>query len=457
MARARRVAGPASAPCSSTPAPACRQPALVTDDVRSLLVTRACYLAADDGRGARRAARTASCWSPSRGAACARSTSSGRSAPRRGDREPRPVDPPRRRRRACCERACRGCSPASCEVRHEPRAARRAPRRPSSAAPRRPSAATPTPSCAPTCGASRRWPAPLDGERLVRAAVARLDGFGTLDPLLADPTVDEVLVNAHGDVWVERDGRDGAQPATSVADDLAVVTERILAPLGRRLDRSNPIVDARLARRLARVRGDPAGVARRRVPVGAPLPRPLARPRRLRRRRGRRRARAAGRRPLQRDRQRGHVVGQDLAAQRHARVAARPASASSPSRTPSSCCRPPTTSSGSRPGRATPDGPRADLPRAAGAHRAAAPPRPPRRRRGPRAGGAGAGPGAEHRPRRVVVDVPRQQRARRAAPPGDAGHPGRAGVAARPRCASTSPARSTSSSTWPATTTAPAG
>src|SRR4051794_7999427 len=68
----------------------------------------------------------------------------------------------------------------------------------------------------------------LDGERLVRAAVARLDGLGALDPLLTDPTVDEVLVNAHGDVWIERDGvmaRAGHLPP----DDLAVVTERILA------------------------------------------------------------------------------------------------------------------------------------------------------------------------------------------------------------------------------------
>jgi pilus assembly protein CpaF len=84
-----------------------------------------------------------------------------------------------------------------------------------------------------------------DGERLVRAAVARLDGLGTLDPLLADPTVDEVLVNAHGDVWVERDGA-MSRAGSLGADDLAVVTERILAPLGRRLDRSSPIVDARL-------------------------------------------------------------------------------------------------------------------------------------------------------------------------------------------------------------------
>lgn len=92
--------------------------------------------------------------------------------------------------------------------------------------------------------------APLAGtdatEQLVRAAVSRLDGLGALDALLHDPTVDEVLVNAGGDVWVERDGT--LVPAGHLAaGDLGVVIERILAPLGRRLDRSSPIVDARLA------------------------------------------------------------------------------------------------------------------------------------------------------------------------------------------------------------------
>src|SRR5215218_2697660 len=75
---------------------------------------------------------------------------------------------------------------------------------------------------------------PATGEQLVRAAVARLDGLGSLDALVADPTVDEVLVNAHGDVWVERDGR-MHRAGHLAAADLALVTERILAPLGRRL------------------------------------------------------------------------------------------------------------------------------------------------------------------------------------------------------------------------------
>ncbi len=85
-----------------------------------------------------------------------------------------------------------------------------------------------------------------DGERLVRAAVARLDGLGPLEALLADDAVDEVLVNSGGDVWAEVDGRTRRAGHLDGAD-LTVVIERILAPLGRRLDRVNPIVDARLA------------------------------------------------------------------------------------------------------------------------------------------------------------------------------------------------------------------
>jgi pilus assembly protein CpaF len=88
--------------------------------------------------------------------------------------------------------------------------------------------------------------APDEAERLVRAAVARLDGLGQLDALLADGAVDEVLVNAGGEIWIERTGE--LHRAGHIdAGELAVVIERILAPLGRRLDRTTPVVDARLA------------------------------------------------------------------------------------------------------------------------------------------------------------------------------------------------------------------
>jgi pilus assembly protein CpaF len=91
--------------------------------------------------------------------------------------------------------------------------------------------------------------APLAGttlrEHLAAAAVARLSGLDVLDALTADPAIDEILVNAGGDVWVERDGtlerRAPVPPGV-----LAVVLERILAPTGRRLDRTSPVVDARL-------------------------------------------------------------------------------------------------------------------------------------------------------------------------------------------------------------------
>ena len=82
--------------------------------------------------------------------------------------------------------------------------------------------------------------------RLVRRAIGRLDGLDALGTLLDDPTVDEVMVNRGREVWIDRSGRldrVGDLPVGSVD----TILERILAPLGRRLDRHTPAVDARLA------------------------------------------------------------------------------------------------------------------------------------------------------------------------------------------------------------------
>jgi pilus assembly protein CpaF len=86
----------------------------------------------------------------------------------------------------------------------------------------------------------------LDRDRLARLAIARLVGLGDLDPLLRDPTVDEVLVNADRQIWVDRGG---AMHRAGHLDGQTVehLVERILAPIGRRVDRTSPIVDARLA------------------------------------------------------------------------------------------------------------------------------------------------------------------------------------------------------------------
>jgi pilus assembly protein CpaF len=84
-------------------------------------------------------------------------------------------------------------------------------------------------------------------ERLVKDIQHELFGLGPLEPLLADPTISDILVNSHNRIYVERRGK---IEVTSVAfkDDehLMRVIERIVSSVGRRIDESSPMVDARL-------------------------------------------------------------------------------------------------------------------------------------------------------------------------------------------------------------------
>src|SRR5881227_3945130 len=93
-------------------------------------------------------------------------------------------------------------------------------------------------------------PALPDGERVeLTARVVRLaTGLGPLEPLLADPAVDEVMVNGPAEVWVERRGRLERVDAVRFAGEAELMhaIERILAPLGRRVDEASPLCDARL-------------------------------------------------------------------------------------------------------------------------------------------------------------------------------------------------------------------
>ena len=86
-----------------------------------------------------------------------------------------------------------------------------------------------------------------DRDRLVNDVQHELFGLGPLEPLLADPTVCDILVNSHGKIYVERRGK---LEVTDVAfkDDehLMRVIERIVSSVGRRIDESSPMVDARL-------------------------------------------------------------------------------------------------------------------------------------------------------------------------------------------------------------------
>ena len=88
-----------------------------------------------------------------------------------------------------------------------------------------------------------------DAERagLIRDIQHEMLGLGPLEPLLADPTISDILVNSHSQVYVERRGK---LESTDVrfADDahLMKIIDKIVSRVGRRIDESSPMVDARL-------------------------------------------------------------------------------------------------------------------------------------------------------------------------------------------------------------------
>lgn len=77
--------------------------------------------------------------------------------------------------------------------------------------------------------------------RRVLDAVA---GFGALQPLLDDPTVEEVWINSPAEIYAARDGRSELTSLVLSADQLRDLVERMLKSSGRRLDLSSPFVDA---------------------------------------------------------------------------------------------------------------------------------------------------------------------------------------------------------------------
>jgi pilus assembly protein CpaF len=84
-------------------------------------------------------------------------------------------------------------------------------------------------------------------QRLFREIVDDILGYGPIEPLLADPTVTEVMVNGPHLVYVEHKGRLSKTSIQFDDDDHVLrVIDRIIRPLGRRVDRKTPMVDARL-------------------------------------------------------------------------------------------------------------------------------------------------------------------------------------------------------------------
>lgn len=90
--------------------------------------------------------------------------------------------------------------------------------------------------------------APLAGSEVVERVVDSLIGLGPVEDLLRQPDITDVLVNAPSEVWVERGGRLERTGVTFDGDGAVIAAvERVIAPLGLRIDRASPMVDARLA------------------------------------------------------------------------------------------------------------------------------------------------------------------------------------------------------------------
>ncbi len=87
----------------------------------------------------------------------------------------------------------------------------------------------------------------LERARMFEQIAAEILGFGPLQPLLDDDTITEIMVNGAKNIYIERGGKISRVPMTFENNDHVMrIIERIVAPLGRRIDESSPYVDARL-------------------------------------------------------------------------------------------------------------------------------------------------------------------------------------------------------------------
>ena len=84
-------------------------------------------------------------------------------------------------------------------------------------------------------------------QRLFEQIVAEILGFGPIEPLLADESITEIMVNGPNKIYIERKGKLEKVNLTFESDEhLMRIIDRIVSPLGRRIDESSPYVDARL-------------------------------------------------------------------------------------------------------------------------------------------------------------------------------------------------------------------
>jgi pilus assembly protein CpaF len=92
-----------------------------------------------------------------------------------------------------------------------------------------------------------RLPTEINANTLKKIVLDEAVGLGALEELLADSAVTEIMVNRYDDIYIEREGRLERSEVTFTSDEAVMATiERIVSPLGRRIDESSPMVDARL-------------------------------------------------------------------------------------------------------------------------------------------------------------------------------------------------------------------
>ncbi len=91
-------------------------------------------------------------------------------------------------------------------------------------------------------------PPDTDRQRLMQEVLDEAVGLGPLEPLLQDANITEIMVNRYDEIYVEQNGRLQRHHAAFSSERAVVgVIDRIVAPIGRRIDESSPMVDARLA------------------------------------------------------------------------------------------------------------------------------------------------------------------------------------------------------------------
>lgn len=91
-------------------------------------------------------------------------------------------------------------------------------------------------------------PVQINRQRLAKEVLDEAIGLGPLEELLSDDSVTEIMVNCADEIFIERNGRIERSPVIFTNDKAVLAAiERIVTPLGRRIDESSPMVDARLA------------------------------------------------------------------------------------------------------------------------------------------------------------------------------------------------------------------